>query len=90
MLNAQHDQGDKALLVSIHETLQTIAKGLKVAEQPPAPAQCQQSQSHDQLFGMPAITSLPAYLNVLGLDLAKNNTLWIKSRPQGFSPFSLG
>ena len=83
--NAQHDHGDKALLVSIHETLQTIAKGLKVAEQPPAPAQCPQSQSQDQLFGMPAITSLPANLNILGLDLAKKNILWTKITSAGVS-----
>ena len=82
---AQHDQGDKALLVSIHETLQTLAKGLKVTEQPPAPTQSQQSQSQDQLFGMPAITSLPANLNILGLDLAKKNILWTKITSAGVS-----
>ena len=82
--NAQHDHGDKALLVAIHETLQTIAKGLKVAEQPPAPAQYQQSQSQDQLFGMHAITFLPANLNVLGLDLAKKNVLWTKINAEGW------
>ena len=82
---AQHDKGDRDLLVAIHETMQTIAKGLKVAEQPPAPAQSSQSQSQDQLFGMPAITSMPANLNVLGLDLAKKNILWTKITSAGVS-----
>ena len=39
----------------------------------------------DQLFGMPAITSLPANLNVLGLDLAKTNILWTKITSGGVS-----
>ncbi len=83
--NAQHEQGDKALLVAIHETMQKLAKGLKVAEQPSAPATSSQSESQDQLFGMPAITSLPANLNVLGLDLAQKNILWTKITSAGVS-----
>ena len=34
---------------------------------------------------MPAITSLPANLNVLGLDLAKKNILWTKITSAGVS-----
>ena len=71
------------ILIAINDTMQCIAKGLNVSEPMPSPAASLQPSSSEQLFGIPAISSIPT-LNVVGVDLLQYNISWTKVESAGF------
>ena len=86
-VSSSHNVSD-SLLKSLNDSISSFNSRLDSIEHrlpAPNPPTSSTDISHDQIFGMPAVTAIPSSLEISKLGLAKKNILWTKVSSVGIS-----